>query len=387
MFICIYIFFVCFSDDGTCKHCTALLFAVADFSDRHFDRNTTVGTDEPCKWDQPRKVSAPSKIDDINITHDQIQDKVNPTLNTYQPSLYPDTSFESVETDIIKLCKDTGAVLLHLFDPLPGEDDSIENSLPTMVSVASKLNNSDTDESFLDILRANVTKDVILSIEKATSKQSKCDDWYKQRTGRITASIAYSVCNFRDTNKENNYILKKIMNPYTVVNTVATEYGREHETVAKLLYSQDYEKGHQKSKIGDSGLSIDEQIPYLGASPDGQVACKCCGNGLIEIKCTHSHRDLTPEEICLQNKTYFIYLDGNNNVRLKKNSSWFYQIQMQLGICKREWCDFIFYTQKGYIVDRIEFDKELFDFIKRKCEHFFNLYVLPALKREALKLK
>ncbi|XP_061177354.1 uncharacterized protein LOC133186089 [Saccostrea echinata] len=38
-------------DDGSCKHCTASIFAVASFCERHKDCHTQVGTDIPCVWD------------------------------------------------------------------------------------------------------------------------------------------------------------------------------------------------------------------------------------------------------------------------------------------------------------------------------------------------
>lgn len=119
----------------------------------------------------------------------------------------------------------------------------------------------------------------------------------------------------------------------------------------------------------------------MGASPDGLVQCKCCGNGLLEIKCTYTHKDLSPDEVATRDKNYFVYMDDNNNVKLKTNTSWYYQIQTQLGVCDRKWCDFVFYTQKGISVDRISFDNTLFEMIVSKSNFFFNKYVIPALKK------
>ena len=38
-------------------------------------------------------------------------------------------------------------------------------------------------------------------------------------------------------------------------------------------------------KITDTGLVISEELPYIAASPDLKVECKCCGAALMEIKC------------------------------------------------------------------------------------------------------
>lgn len=46
------------------------------------------------------------------------------------------------------------------------------------------------------------------------------------------------------------------------------------------------ESVHENFQIFDSGLLINRDFPYLGASPDGIVSCDCCGIGLCEIKVT-----------------------------------------------------------------------------------------------------
>ncbi|KAJ8310010.1 LOW QUALITY PROTEIN: hypothetical protein KUTeg_011875 [Tegillarca granosa] len=58
-------------DDGTCKHCVALLFAVAEFCERHQDRHTLVGTIMECKWDKPRTRSEPVEVNDIDVRLEQ----------------------------------------------------------------------------------------------------------------------------------------------------------------------------------------------------------------------------------------------------------------------------------------------------------------------------
>jgi len=59
------------SEHGTCKHCAALLFALANFNDRHTDCHTLVGADLECKWDKPKKTTEPMEIDKIDIRIDQ----------------------------------------------------------------------------------------------------------------------------------------------------------------------------------------------------------------------------------------------------------------------------------------------------------------------------
>uniref|UniRef100_A0A1X7TMM0 YqaJ viral recombinase domain-containing protein n=1 Tax=Amphimedon queenslandica TaxID=400682 RepID=A0A1X7TMM0_AMPQE len=43
-----------------------------------------------------------------------------------------------------------------------------------------------------------------------------------------------------------------------------------------------------------SGLIIDSNLSFLGATSDGFSHCDCCGDSIIEIKCPYSVRDLSP---------------------------------------------------------------------------------------------
>lgn len=61
-------------------------------------------------------------------------------------------------------------------------------------------------------------------------------------------------------------------------------WGCKHEKEARAAYQKKMESMHVNFHIVDSGLWINKDFPYLGASPDGIVSCDCCGIGLCEIK-------------------------------------------------------------------------------------------------------
>ena len=50
------------------------------------------------------------------------------------------------------------------------------------------------------------------------------------------------------------------------------------------------ESTHENFQIFDSGLWINKDFPYLGASPDGIVSCESCGIGMFEMKVTIIYR-------------------------------------------------------------------------------------------------
>ncbi len=41
---------------------------------------------------------------------------------------------------------------------------------------------------------------------------------------------------------------------------------------------------HDNLEVKECGLFISVENPFIGASPDGVIECKCCGWGIIEIK-------------------------------------------------------------------------------------------------------
>lgn len=121
-----------------------------------------------------------------------------------------------------------------------------------------------------------------------------------------------------------------------------------------------------------------EQHPYLGASPDVYVFVNQFG--LAEIKCP---RDIPPEDA--SKKTDFccklsIQTNGAKVVELKRNHPYFAQIQGQLAITERKWCDFVVFTTKGISVERIEYDPKFWeDKLLPKLTSFYDSCLCPSI--------
>ena len=81
---------------------------------------------------------------------------------------------------------------------------------------------------------------------------------------------------------------------------------------------------HEDFEVKDSGLVINPSYPHLGASPDGFVSCRCCGLGILEIKCPY----------CLKNQSFenfvemltYLETEGDDE-HLKETDAYFYQVQ------------------------------------------------------------
>ena len=56
------------------------------------------------------------------------------------------------------------------------------------------------------------------------------------------------------------------------------------------------------------------------------------------------------------------------------------QVQGQMGVVSRPWCDFVLYTRKGLTVEGINFDSEFWnDKLVRKLEEFYTKCFLPEV--------
>ena len=112
-----------------------------------------------------------------------------------------------------------------------------------------------------------------------------------------------------------------------------------------------------------AGFVISEENPFLGASPDGYVydPSKLQSFGLVEIKCPYKYHAYTPTEVSLKSDFFceiVTQANGDQMFQLKRNHSYYRQVQGQMAITDRTWCDFVVYTTKGIAVERIAFDKD-----------------------------
>ena len=53
---------------------------------------------------------------------------------------------------------------------------------------------------------------------------------------------------------------------------------------------------NNSKEITEPGFVISSLYPYLAASPDGEISCKCHGDGLYEAKCPWKHINKTMKE-------------------------------------------------------------------------------------------
>lgn len=95
-------------------------------------------------------------------------------------------------------------------------------------------------------------------------------------------------------------------------------------------------------------------MEFLGASPDGLVG----QDSIIEIKCPYSYRNDLLINRLKNNKSYIIYYDEDNLIRINENHEYYSQIQGKLCILNREICYLIIWTIKDLVIIEVSKDQQ-----------------------------
>lgn len=156
------------------------------------------------------------------------------------------------------------------------------------------------------------------------------EEWFACRLGKLTASVAKTIATAGKgletlcLEKATEILTGK---PTETYKNEAMENGNLLESEARAIY--ELETGANVAQVG-----FVEANEYVGVSPDGLVG----DDGLIEIKCP-------------TNKTYTQYLlDG------KIKPEYYSQMQMQMLITSRAWCDYVVYNpnfKKSIVIKRV----------------------------------
>jgi putative phage-type endonuclease len=137
--------------------------------------------------------------------------------------------------------------------------------------------------------------------------------------------------------------------PQESYTNAAMQWGTDTEPQARLMY-----EFMQDVTVEQVGLVLHPVIAKSHASPDGLV-----GLGLVEIKCPNS---ATHIETLLSEK-----IDGK----------YIKQMQWQLAVCEREWCDFVSFDPRlppemQIFIKRVERDDTMIADLEKEARIFLT---------------
>ncbi|KAF3838848.1 hypothetical protein F7725_010616 [Dissostichus mawsoni] len=151
----------------------------------------------------------------------------------------------------------------------------------------------------------------------------------------------------------------------------------EQDTAKKsyLVAMQDH---HEDINVAASGLILNPELPWIGASPDGVVTCACHEPGILEIKCPFSAKDRSLLE-CTKDSRFCLTVPEGGVMSLKLDHSYMYQVQAQMCVAEVMFCDFVVWTPQELFKQRIMFDGAFFDVAHSKVVNFIRTGILPEL--------
>ncbi len=149
------------------------------------------------------------------------------------------------------------------------------------------------------------------------------------------------------------------------LNTPAIIHGKTWESTAIKTFEKSMDV-----QVERCGLFVSSKHPFLGASPDGIIGTDC----VIEVKCPFNGRN---SKIGLGKSFPFLTKEGEDIV-LKRNHRYYYQVMGQLAITDRKYCYFVVYTYEDLHVQKIEYDASFFnDSVLPKLAQFYQQHYLP----------
>jgi putative phage-type endonuclease len=156
--------------------------------------------------------------------------------------------------------------------------------------------------------------------------EQRSNEWYEYRKNRITASDSATALDLNPYEPIEGFILKKLGYDTPFVDNMYTYHGKKYEPVAILLYQHIYD-----NIVDEYGVIVNEEYPFLGASPDGICSEKNLKGEfssrigrMLEIKCPVTRNIISSGDIIGNICPFYYYT----------------QIQQQLLCCKLDKCDF-----------------------------------------------
>ena len=155
-------------------------------------------------------------------------------------------------------------------------------------------------------------------------------------------------------------------------------WGNTNEENAASSFFKEALKHHDTPQIQHCGIFACKQFPFISASPDRIMTCKCCGSHVIEIKCPFSLKD-TSFELGWKSLSFMKKVDGT--VSLKRSHKYYVQIQGQLGCASIDNAFFLVWDPVAASphVELILFDKQFWDDMIKSLVIFFKQFVIRYL--------
>lgn len=204
--------------------------------------------------------------------------------------------------------------------------------------------------------------------------------WKNARKGRVTASMAFSTTGdytkFYPTSPDDPTGLISVAKiiagitekEFTEVTKARMNHGTRTEPIAREWYAR--ERGVEVLELG---LAVPKWDKRIGASTDGVVVGT---DRIIEIKCPEKMYEPLKSRRLL--KKMGLEFDQFDHEHIWE--SHYAQMQMNLAVLGKKWCDYIVYTPDDINVEEIEFNPDYwYNYLYPRMDRFIKTYLDPLL--------
>lgn len=190
--------------------------------------------------------------------------------------------------------------------------------------------------------------------------EQRSEAWFKARGGRVTGSAVGAILGLSPFAKPADVMRRMVRDYYGLPSefngNVATQWGTLHEAGAVAEYEM------MTSRVVKPAYFVTHE-DWLGASPDGYVSDK----GLIEVKCPFGLRhEFAPVKFKMA----------------KEQPHYYAQMQIQLFVTDRDWCDFWQWVPSDNNLERVHRDQKYIDTMLKGLRAFYNEYLIEREKLE-----
>ena len=270
---------------------------------------------------------------------------------------------------------------------VPDFDNEVEVVTTDIVAVPKTIDQIKTNvgpcdfETFSKHIKITPAEQTLL-IQK-TKAQSSSETWHEHRNDRVTALIFKSAVikvskyNVIINPGKSKTLISNICGYNKRFTSKATDWGISNEPIARKNCIGERKKFHKEFVVSETGFHVDLRLPYLGATPDGLVNCRCHGPGVLEIKCPWTHRgSLIKDFVALKDSCLELFEETN---RLKRSHSYYYQVQLQMYVTNRKYCDFYLCTTRDSFCERIQYDETFLMDAISKVKLVYEKLILPEI--------
>jgi hypothetical protein len=214
----------------------------------------------------------------------------------------------------------------------------------------------------------------ILALE--TLGQFENPKFVEQRSLRVSATMWYDIgrhhtAKFNPGKAVHNYLYKNLEVSQGGRMKEALDYGKQNEENAFEAYKAKYNDRY----VRNSGLWVSLEHNELCGSPDGLID----DDGVLEIKCPYSARDFETMQEASRKHQIGLKYDKDGNPQLPRSHKYFYQIQAQMYVTGRIFCDFVVWSRQDLVCIRVPRDESYIREKVTKVLEFYKEYILPEL--------